>query len=410
MAGAQHLKLQFLVRGSNKAWGAMTTIKKKLLFVVNQPAFFLTHRLPLAVAALNAGYEVHVATQSGPGVEQIRAAGLIHHLIPLQRSARNPFADLWLFCMLIRLFRQLSPSIVHLVTIKPVIYGGLAARITGVRGVVAAISGIGYALQRNGTLSNLLFGLVRLMYRLALGSLNKRVIFQNTRDLELISEFANLKADETVLIPGSGVDLSKYTYLPEPTGIVVVTMASRLLKDKGVFEFVAAAKIMKDRGVEAKFRLAGVPDPDNLTSCTVADLEQWRTDRYVELLGYRSDIPELFRGSHIVVLPSWYEGLPKVLIEAAACGRPVVTTDIPGCRDAIQPNVTGLLVPTKDPMSLANAIQNLATNAKVRQTMGSAGRIWAEKQFDIQRVVAQHLEIYDVLSHLPNAEALNTRQ
>ena len=114
------MKLQFLVRGSNKAWGAMTTIKKKLLFVVNQPAFFLTHRLPLAVAALNAGYEVHVATQSGPGVEQIRAAGLIHHLIPLQRSARNPFADLWLFWMLIRLFRQLRPSIVHLVTIKPV--------------------------------------------------------------------------------------------------------------------------------------------------------------------------------------------------------------------------------------------------------------------------------------------------
>jgi glycosyltransferase involved in cell wall biosynthesis len=386
-------------------------MKKILLFVVNQPAFFLSHRLPLALAAKKAGYKVHVATQPGPGVEEIETAGLLHHKIPLHRSARNPFVDLWLLCALIRLFIQLRPTVVHLVTIKPVIFGGLAARIAGVKGVVFAISGLGFAFKRNGVLSNLLFHLIRVMYRLALSSPNKRVIFQNPTDQELVSDFAKLSGDQSVLVPGSGVDLSQYQYDPEPTGTVVATMACRLLKDKGAFEFVAAAKILKDRGIEVIFRLAGVPDPDNLTSCTLDDLDRWRTDGCVELLGYRSDIPQLFAASHIVVLPSWYfEGLPKVLIEAAACGRAVVTTVMPGCRDAIQPNVTGILVPAKDALSLANAIHRLAIDADMRQAMGAAGRVWAEKQFDIQSVISKHLEIYETLSRPPGSGDLSTRQ
>ena len=386
-------------------------MKKILLFVVNQPAFFLSHRLPLALAARSAGFEVHVATQPGPGVEEIKTAGLLHHKIPLQRSARNPFVDLRLLYALIRLFLKLRPTVVHLVTIKPVIFGGLAARIAGVKGVVFAISGLGFAFKRNGMLPNILYRLIQVMYRLALSSPNKRVIFQNPTDQEIVTDFVNLSSEQSALIPGSGVDLSEYQFVPEPPGTVVATMACRLLKDKGVFEFVSAAKILKNQGIDIIFRLAGDPDPDNLTSCTVDDLDRWRKEGYVELLGYRSDIPQLFGASHIVVLPSWYfEGLPKVLIEAAACGRAVVTTDMPGCRDAIQPNITGLYVPAKDVPGLANAIQSLASNTAMRQAMGSAGRIWAEKQFDIQSVISKHLEIYEILSSLPKSEALSARQ
>ena len=199
------------------------------------------------------------------------------------------------------------------------------------------------------------------------------------------------------MIPGSGVDLARFSVKPPPVSAPVVVMVSRLLRDKGVIEFVGAASFLKMRGVQASFLLIGDPDPGNPTSIEEADLVKWRSAGIVEVLGRRDDIADVFSQSHLVVLPSYREGLPKVLLEAAACGRAVVTTDVPGCRDAINPGITGVLVPVRNAFALADAIQDLINDPIRCKSMGAAGRVMAEKVFDVRQVVATHLHIYKEL-------------
>lgn len=370
---------------------------QRLLFVVNCPAFFISHRLPLAIAAKQEGYDVHVATMPGEASEQILAAGLIHHELPLTRSGRNPLHELYVFIAIFKLFRKLKPAIVHLVTIKPVIYGGIAARWTGVPGVVAAVSGLGFVFIAKGLKASVVRSGIKLLYRLAFGKKNICVIFQNPVDRRRFVDAGILTADKTVLIRGSGVDLDGYSARMEPEGRPVIIMASRLLRDKGVLEYVDSVRILRQRDLDARFLLAGEPDPANPATITAEELEVIREGGIVELLGQRKDIPELFAASNIVVLPSYREGLPRVLVEAAAAGRAVVTTDVPGCRDAIEPDVTGLLVPVHDANALADAIQKLIEDVSLRQRMGYEGRQLAEKEFSIKKIVGAHLDIYKML-------------
>jgi glycosyltransferase involved in cell wall biosynthesis len=365
-----------------------------LLFVVNQLAFFKSHRLPLALAAKAAGYDVHIATAPSGAASEMNALGLTHHSLPLQRRGLNPWSDLRLLWSLGRLFLRLRPQVVHLVTIKPVIYGGLAARCLRVPSVVMAISGMGFVFIQRGGLSRILQSLVKTLYRLAVNGDRVRVIFQNPDDRDAFKTFTGLSAMQIVLIPGSGVSLSEYRPTPEPEGTIVVVMAARLLVDKGVFEFVAAAEQLHRAGVAARFCLAGDLDPGNPSTCTIDDLQRWRAGGAVELLGHCADISTLFSGCHIVVLPSYREGMPKVLLEAAACGRAVITTDVAGCRDVIEPGVTGLLVSSRDVTGLAAAMQQLILDAETRHSMGAAGRRKAEREFDIVRVVDKHLQLY----------------
>jgi glycosyltransferase involved in cell wall biosynthesis len=369
----------------------------RLLFVVNDPNFFLSHRLPLAAAARQAGFEVHVATMPGEGAEQIRAAGFPHHVLPLSRSGKNPFVEFFSLLVLIRLFRQLKPGVVHLVTIKPVIYGGIAARIAGVSGVVAAISGLGFVFIQKGFKAKLMRWLVGRLYRIALGHANLRVVFQNPDDRQSVAWLAGLQEKQTVLIRGSGVDLDRYRPTSLPSGVPVVMLAARLLADKGVFEFVQAARLLKQRGCHARFALVGTVDPGNPASFTQAEVNTWLDEGVVECWGHRLDMPQVLAAAQVVVLPSYREGLPKVLLEAAACGRAVVTTDVPGCRDAIDPGVTGLLVPVRNAVALADALEGLINDPARCQTMGDAGRALAESAFDVRQVVAAHLRIYQEL-------------
>lgn len=370
-------------------------MSRRLLFVINEPDFFLSHRLSLAEGAASAGFEVHVATKAGAGVERIRALGFTQHCLPLSRSGKNPFTELRTVWAIFKLFRRIRPDVVHLVTIKPVLYGGIAARLAGVPGVAAAVSGLGFVFISSGLKAQLVRGVVGLLYRLALGMRNLRVIFQNPDDRQALLRLGVVSIEKSVLIRGSGVDLSEYAAVPEPAGEPAVVMAARLLWDKGVSEFVEAARLLNERGVPARFVLAGAPDPGNPASVTQVELDAWREEGYVEVLGFRRDIAEIFAASNLVVLPSYYgEGLPKVLVEAAACGRAVVTTDMPGCRDAIEPNVTGLLVPMRNAGALANAIQQLIEDKPLRYRMGKAGRELAEREFAIDKIVDAHLEVY----------------
>ena len=367
---------------------------KRLLFVVNVPEFFFSHRLPLAIGAQEIGFEVHVAT--GPGqARQFAEMGFRHHVISLSRSGKRPFVELRSLWALYALIRHIKPDVVHLVTIKPVLYGGMAARFAGVSGVVAAISGLGAVFVAQNMKARILRCLVKLLYRLALGHKNSRVIFQNPDDKAVLFEMGAVRPEQAVIIRGSGVALTDYFAVPEPEGIPVVSFAARLLKDKGVVEFVEAARKLKARGIQACFWVIGSADPSNPATVTEAELEIWKREDVVEVLGYREDIQGLFAKSNIIVLPSYYgEGLPKVLIEAAACGRAVITTDHTGCRDAIEPDRTGLLVPVRNIEALAEAIERLILDNQLRLRMGRAGRQLAEREFAIEKIVAAHLDVY----------------
>lgn len=373
-------------------------MKPKLCMVINVDWFFLTHRLPIALAAAKQGYEVHIACGITDREQELRAYGFHLHPLIMARGRTSPRHEIKTFIEIVQLFKKLKPDVVHLVTIKPVLFGGIAARLAGVNGVVAAISGLGFTYVAKGWKASLKRKLAGCLYRLALGKENLRVIFQNPNDHDILTKITGLPAQKAILLHGSGVDLGMFIPQPLPAGTPRVVMACRLIADKGVWEFIAAARLLRERNVAVEMCLAGAIDPDNPVSLTEADLTKIKSEGVVTLLGNRSDMAQVFTQAHIAALPSYYgEGLPKVLIEAAACGRAVVTTDMPGCRDAIAPGVTGLLIPPRDAKALADAIEQLVRHPEQCAAFGVAGRIFAEQRFDVRQVVEKHLEAYAAL-------------
>ena len=378
--------------------------KKKLLFIVNVDWFFISHRFPIALKAMEEGYEVHLLCAITDKSEYLENMGLIVHPFSFSRSGKNIFNELACAFGLYKQIKSIKPDLVHLVTIKPVLYGGIATRMVKVQGVVSAISGLGFLfVKRAGLRVRLIRNGVFFLYPMAMGHPNQCVIFQNPTDMNALIAAGGVQKDKTRMIRGSGVDLQDYPVLPEPDGVPVIVMASRLLKDKGVHEFVEAARIVKSKGIKARFQLIGEPDSENPESVTAEAVQSWQDEGVVECLGFRPDIADLFAQAHIVILPSYYgEGLPRVLIEAAACGRAVITTNMPGCRDAIEPDVSGLLVPARDAKALAQAMERLIEDDALRQQMGRKGRDLAEHEFGIDKVVATHLAIYHELMGISN--------
>lgn len=368
----------------------------KILMVVNNPAFFLSHRLPIALAAKEAGHDVHIVTMAGEAVKTILALGLKHHVLPMSRSGTNPLQELKTIHFLYRLFRQEQADLVHLVTIKPVLYGGIAARLAKIKAVVYAISGLGFIFTRQRKGLDVLKTAAVNLYKLALGHPNSKVIVQNQDDKVVLQRIGALRDNQAVVIKGSGVDMQEFAATPEPMGPVLVTMAARLLKDKGVMEYAEAARLAYAAGDHTTiWQLAGSLDPGNPASLSEVELEQIAT--HLKVLGERRDIAQLYAQSHIIVLPSYREGIPKSLLEAAASARPIVTSDVPGCRDTIIPHISGELVPVKDAQALSEAVQALAKDKAKRHAMGEAGRTLAEQEFALPIIVAQHLALYQEL-------------
>lgn len=374
---------------------------KKVLFVVNTLEFFLSHRFPLAIAAKQAGYEVHIAAANHDKTEELLTYDFKYHILPFARSGQNPIYEVNTIIKLFSLFQCIKPDLVHLITIKPVLYGGIVSRLTNINAVVSAISGLGTVfIDNSGFMAKVRRNFVTMLYVFAFRHKNMAVIFQNPDDRDKLLNLGAVNLVQTRMIRGSGVNLANYSYSSEPGGKPVVVMAARLLRDKGVFEFVEAARLLKIRGLDIEMRLIGSPDPGNPTSITIQKLDEWVNDGYINLLGYREDIAKQYSAANIVCLPSYREGLPKSLVEAAACGRAVVTTDVPGCRDAIIANVTGILIPVKDAHALADAIQKLVEHPDLRLMMGAEGRKLAEEHFCIENIVGQHMKIYeDVLKN-----------
>ncbi|MDY3200001.1 MAG: glycosyltransferase family 4 protein [Arcobacter sp.] len=365
---------------------------RKILFVVNVDWFFISHRLPLAIEALKKGYEVHISCGITDKKEYLESLGLIVHPLNLSRSGTGIKGEVKAFGEIYKILKDTLPDVVHFVTIKPVLYGGIASRFLNIYKKVFSISGLGFIFINQGLKASISRLIIKTMYRFALGGKNSHVIVQNPDDKAVVNSIVKVPI---TLIRGSGVDLSQYEYIEENNENIKVSQACRLLKDKGVFEYVEAAKILKQKSSNIEFELYGDIDIHNPASLTNDDIQKIKKEGFVKIHGFSSDIAKVFSTTNIVVLPSYREGLPKVLIEAAACGRAVITTDVPGCRDAIEPNLTGLLCKVKDSKSLASMIEKLILDNKLRNSMGKAGRELAQKEFDIKKVIEKHFEIYE---------------
>lgn len=369
-------------------------MKQKLLFIVNVDWFFISHRLPVALEAQRRGYEVHVACQLTSHADYLESLGIFVHSLSLSRSGTGLLHELKVLMRIFAVVKQLKPTVMHMITIKGVIYGGLAGRFFNVKIRVASISGLGYVFIDQSGKARLIRQLVMRLYRLALSSSCMTVIFQNRSDEKVFTENRIVDKEQVVRIPGSGVDLSRFTAKPELSGKKVVMFLARLLKDKGLIEFCEAAKAFKNRD-DVCFVLVGNTDPENPNSVSENELQVYLDEGIVDYWGYTGKVENTIPRSHIMVLPSYREGMPKSLLEAAACGRAIVTTDVPGCRDAIRSKVTGLLVPAKNIDALIDTIGLLVENDELRKSMGKEGRILAESCYDINNVIEKHMDIYN---------------
>ena len=360
----------------------------KLLFIVNVDWFFISHRLPIAISAKKQGYEVHIITQVTKYLKLLERNGLIVHNLKISRnkSGLNLFTELFgIFFKVIKI----KPDIVHLVTIKPVLLGGLVTRLLRVPAVVSAISGLGFTYSSDRFSSKVLRKFISYIYHISLSHKNQKIIFQNKSDQNRLVAKNNKLAEKSLIIPGSGINLSDYRVKEKDKNTTPIVMfAGRLLVSKGIKEFVKAAKLLNERGLKVRFAVVGDVDPTNSESITKNNLYHWKTECDVEIWGQKSDMKNIIPLASIVVLPSYYgEGLPKVLIEAAACGIPVITSNHPGCRDAIIPNVTGLLTPIRDEYALADSIDNLISNPEKCSQMAVAGWRLAEEKVDIRNLI-----------------------
>jgi glycosyltransferase involved in cell wall biosynthesis len=301
-------------------------------------------------------------------------------------------AEIWTVIRLLKLYRQEKPDLVHQFTVKCVLYGSLACHVLGIRSIVNSVTGLGYIFMEGGKARMWLRGLIKLSYRLVLK--NTWVIFQNPDDRSTFLESRLVDPKRVALIRGSGVDIRRFSPQPEPAGKPLVVLPARMLWDKGVGEFVKAARMLQAEGVRARFALVGDSDNENPSSVQASQLRAWEKEGVIEWWGWKEDMDDVYAQSAIICLPSYREGLPKTLIEAAACGCPIVTSDVPGCREVVRHGKNGLLVPARDADALAKALKDLLQSPNARSEMGICGRTIAEKEFSMELVISQTFAVY----------------
>jgi glycosyltransferase involved in cell wall biosynthesis len=372
--------------------------KGRLLFVITEDWYFASHRFNLARAARDTGFEVALATRVSVWRERVEAEGIrVFPLRFMRRSSRAPWIEGQAIRELAALYRTWRPDIVHLVAAKPVIYGGIAARISGVTRVVAALAGLGHAFASERATARWLRPLLVAAFRAALQQRSVRLIVQNPEDKRLVIDENLTRSLDVRMISGSGVDTRLFRPRAGAAGPPTFVLVARMLWDKGVGEFVEAARELRQRGIEARFVLVGGADPENPAAITGDQLLQWHREGAVEWWGHRSDMPAVLASAHVACLPSYREGLPKSLLEAAACGLPLVASDVPGCREIAVHEQTGLLVPPRQVGALAAAMGRLCRDPQLRQRLGNAARARVCALFSTEQVVAETLALYEEL-------------
>ena len=374
--------------------------KPTILFLVTDDWFFLLHRKALALAAQKAGFRVLVATAPGPRVEEITALGFTHYPLKMRRASRNPLRELIGLFDLVSLYRRLKPDIVHQVSIKPIIYGSLAARLAGVPAVVNAVTGLGFVFIAGAPWKKYLKIVIEMAYRLAGSRAPVRFLFENPDDRDHFLRRKIISPEKAVLILGSGVEVERFQ--PDLSGhkseVPVVLLAARMLWHKGIKEFVEAARILRSKGLQVEFWLAGMPDMSNPAAVPVSRLLYWHRQGSVRWLGQQNDMPALYQQVDIVCLPTRYrEGIPVALLEGAACGKPLVATDMPGCREIVHSGENGFLVPPGNESALARVLEKLLLDPALRQRFGLYGRELVESRFSSTKVIADTFVVYKEL-------------
>ena len=370
-------------------------MQKKLFIVVNQDWFFLSHRLPIGVAAKDAGYDVTIVSEDTGVSGKIREAGLKTINLPINKAGTNIKDEIKTFFFLYKLFKREKPDIVHLVGLKTMLWGSLACRLAGVKAMVSAVCGLGVLFDEEHAHSFMTRSILKVM-RITHKKKCLAVIFQNNDDKAIFLNAKIMKEEQCAFTNGSGINLQNYDYTPEPTnGPIKIIFTARMVEDKGTMVLIEAAKKLEpEYKGKVQFLLCGGLDT-NPNGITKEMLESRCGGDYIQWLGHRKDVLELLKQSHIMSFPSWYrEGLPKSVIEAEAIGRPVVTTDSVGCRDTIIDGKNGFMIPIKDSDALAAALKKLIDNPTLRQEMGRNAREFAVSKFDIKDVVKVHLDVY----------------
>jgi glycosyltransferase involved in cell wall biosynthesis len=366
----------------------------RAVFATTEDRFFLTHRVQIAQALKERGFTVTVAAADTGEGGRITAHGFHFAPIPLVRDSLSPLTEAKTLTALTAVYARVRPAVVHHSTIKANMYGSLAARIARVPAIVNTVTGLGFALTERPSdrlSQRLLRAVAGRGYATALKSPRCINVFQNHDQLALFAERGLVDRHRAVVILGAGVDLERFTPTPLPEGQPIVVLPARLLWDKGIGEFVEAARLLKGK---ARFVIAGSADPQNRAAIPSATLAAWKREGAVELWGFRSDMPAVLAQSALVVLPSYAEGLPLAVAEAQAAGRACITSDAPGCREAILPGTSGLLVPLRDPSSLARAIDALLSDRARLRTMGDAGRRYASEKLGKDRVIEETLAVF----------------
>jgi glycosyltransferase involved in cell wall biosynthesis len=378
----------------------------KLVLFANTDWYLYNYRLSLASTLIEQGNEVLLISPEGNYANRIKASGLSWHAFKISRSDANPIGELLTIFHLARLYSREKPDLVHHFTIKCVLYGSFAARITGISKVVNSITGMGYIFTRNDIFTFFAKPFVTLLYKIALK--NSRVIFQNENDLDFFTKNQLVNPDQCKLIPGSGVDIIKFKPAPQPNGIPLVVLCARMIWEKGIQEFVEAAKIIKNKGINARFALVGTPDKGNPSSISEKQMEIWAESGVIEVWGWQEDMVKVYQESSIVCLPSYYrEGLAKSLIEAAACGRALIASDIPGCREVVKEGINGLLVPPKQVLPLAESLEKILDDTKMREKMGTESRKIALCSFSAEKINAATISEYNKLFNAPGDRKLD---
>lgn len=381
---------------SEHGFAAARMNTKKILLFANTDWYLFNFRRGLAGALQNAGWQVVLVSPPGVYGPRLREDGFRWIPFPFSTRSINPLKELGVVIRLAALYRREKPALVHHFTIKCVLYGSLAARFTGVKRVVNAVTGMGHIFTDQGVKARLLRPLVRRLYRFVLLREGSRVIFQNEEDMAAFQEAGMAGESSSRLIRGSGVDCSLFRPVEQQNSgkVPKVLFASRLLREKGVYELIEAIRRLRARGYQAEFLLAGGLYPGNPSSLTEEELREVRREGLVEYLGHVEDMPACIAECDLAVLPSYREGTPRILIEAAAMGKPVVATDIAGCRGLVEDGVNGFLVPVKSPGDLAGAIQKLLDDKALREKMGRAGRKIVLEGFDQDIVINKTFEVY----------------
>lgn len=375
--------------------------KKRLLLLITEDWYFLSHRKDLAVAALNAGWEVHLACRVRDCAEIIRSDGIVlHPLMHLDRRSGNPLTERRAIREIKKLYERIDPDVVHHVALKPIIYGTLAARRNGITSIINALAGMGSAFTESRNLGTIQRRISRRLLQRALQG-SSVVVVQNEDDFKVITSSLRVARENVRIIPGSGLDMRKFPYRAlMDSSPITACYSGRMLHDKGISEFVWAIDHLVEQGVAVQGVLLGKLDPDNPSGMTEQELRDLISTGSVRWLGQRDDVTDILRDCDIAVLASYREGLPKSLLEAASSGLPLVATDVPGCREIVRDGITGLLVAPRDAQALANAIRTLALSAEKRSRYGSAARDLVERRFSLEVVLPEILTLYDNVSGL----------